>query len=95
MVVTLVKVPPPVRASLKFKIYSPTTAPPEAVSDKVIVHSFEDPVAGIVGVKAMSMFSEVPRLSMYSTDRGWAVPGIDESVSFAGKLTEMFICVVG
>ena len=60
-----------------------------------IVHSFDEPEAGTVGVKLTSSVSEVPRLPKYSTDSGSVVPLAPTAVSVAGRLTPRFILVVG
>jgi hypothetical protein len=81
--------------SSKVSEYWPITAPPCAESRISMVHAFEEPVAGTVGVNVMSSVSEVPRLPKYSTDSGMALPVPPASVAVAGRLMPRFIAVVG
>src|SRR6056297_3687286 len=94
-VVTVWSVPPEARASSKPRVYSPITAPPKAESRIVTVHSLDEPVAGTDGENSTRIFSDLPRLSKYSTDNWRKSPSDPASVSVAGRLTPKLILVVG
>ncbi len=70
-------------------------APACALSVMTIVHSFDRPEPGTVGVNEMSSVSEVPRFPKYSTDRGRVSPEDPTAVSVAGRLTPRLMVVVG
>jgi hypothetical protein len=75
-------------------VYSPTTAPPEALSSTIIVHSLDAPVPGTVGLKVMDRLSDLPRLSKYSTESSCGAPGAPACVSVAGRFSARSTSVV-
>src|SRR6056297_1777118 len=89
-------VPPDARESSKVTVYSPTVAPPEALSVIVMVQVFEaGGAAGTVGAKETLMLCDVPRLSKYSTESVRAAPSAPALVSVPGRLTPSEMRVVG
>ena len=87
--------PPLPRLPSNVRAYCPIVAPPCAESVTVIVHAFDDPLAGTVGVKVTPRVSDSPRLPKYSTDSGCAEPSAPAAVSVAGRLAPSVTFVVG